>query len=203
MNGICNINCLARPAKSALEHDRQNSALNDDFLNAAKRIYAAERKTISAETERANMSMEEYKLYIYDKISELSVQASSMNKYVSVQISDKGFEAMKNDSDYEEWALDTIEKDFGFENPRTGGYVIHHFGASKEEYHAESRCLDDIDGKDLIYESKAKSFWEQRAERHKKYMEIQKKAAERRRMLRKLQMSGGSVSIAELLLDLL
>ena len=55
-----------------------------------------------------------------------------------------------------------------------------------------------------ISEDKAKgNFWEQRMENHKKYMELQQKAAARRRMLMKLRMNGGSVSAAELLMGLL
>ena len=40
-------------------------------------------------------------------------------------------------------------------------------------------------------------------ERHKKFMEIQKEAAAKRRMMMKLGLSGGTVSAAELLMELI
>lgn len=46
-------------------------------------------------------------------------------------------------------------------------------------------------------------FWEQRMERQKKFMELQQKAAARRRMLLKMGRNGGTVSAAELLMGLL
>ena len=57
---------------------------------------------------------------------------------------------------------------------------------------------------DEMFEEKAAGgFWEQRIESHKKFMELQQKAAARRRMLMKLRMNGGSVSAAELLMGLI
>ena len=55
-----------------------------------------------------------------------------------------------------------------------------------------------------VFEDKTEGgFWEQRVERQKEFMELQQKAAARRRMLMKLRMNGGSVSAAELLMGLL
>ena len=88
------------------------------------------------------MSLEDYKQYIWKKISDLPMSASSQMQYISIQITDKGFEAMKNDPEYEAWVLDRLAQDFRFQNPWTamcgGGYVVHHFGATKEQYHGES-----------------------------------------------------------------
>ncbi len=57
---------------------------------------------------------------------------------------------------------------------------------------------------DSEFHSRSKgSFWEQRMERHKKYMELAEEAAAKRRLMMKLRMNGGSVSAAELLMGLL
>ena len=55
----------------------------------------------------------------------------------------------------------------------------------------------------MFAEKSKGSFWEQRMENHKKFMELQEKAAAKRRMMMKLRMNGGSVSAAELLMGLL
>lgn len=85
-----------------------------------------------------DMTMEEYKAYIYDEISKLPVSASQMSTSFSIHISEKGFEAMKNDPDYEKWVLNKLKDDFAVNDPwssRCGGsYTVHYFGATKEEY---------------------------------------------------------------------
>ena len=126
---------------------------------------------------RANMSMEEYKLYIYDKISALPVHPSNMQDSVSVHISDEGFEAMKNDPEYEKWVLDTLERNFTCYDPWSstcgGKFMVFHFGATKQDYRSEIWNLGFRHGNDRkIYEKKAEdSFWERRKKRRKELLE--------------------------------
>ena len=85
------------------------------------------------------------------------------------------------------------------EMPRKCSILIT-VGTNLNQYRADSWPV----GNDSEFHSHSKgSFWEQRMENHKKYMELQQKAAARRRMLMKLRMNGGSVSAAELLMGLL
>ena len=55
----------------------------------------------------------------------------------------------------------------------------------------------------MFAEKSKGGFWEQRTENHRKFMELQEKEAARRQMMMKLRMNGGSVSAAELLMNLL
>ena len=180
----------------------RNTQANRDRLD----IQAADVKSVGAET--ADMSLDEYKQYIWKKISDLPMSASCRMESISVQISDEGFEAMKNDPEYEAWVLDTLAKNFSFEDPFTmrcgGGYAVHHFGATKEEYHGEGWYPGYMGGQGAAtFDKKSKgSFWEQRMERHKEYMELAQKEAAKRRMMMKLR-NGGTVSAAELLMDLI
>lgn len=139
-----------------------------------------------------DMTMEEYKKYIYDKISNLPVHPSNMYDSVAVQISEEGFIAMKNDPEYEEWVLNTLKRDFAASDPWSsycgGKYSIFYFGATKEEYHGESWRMGYQNGKgESIFNRKAEeSYWERRAKRRKKlkeqYEEFEKKKAiEKRR----------------------
>ena len=155
------------------------------------------------------MSLEEYKQYIWKKISDLPMSASSRMESSSIQITDDGFEAMKNDPEYEAWVLDTLAQNFSFQNPWTavcgGGYAVHHFGATKEQYHGESWYPGYMGGQGAaLFEKKSKGgFWEQRMERQKEYMELAQKAAAKRKMMMKLRMNGGTISAAELLMGLI
>ncbi len=107
----------------------------------------AEKKLETAEAAQPEISakeltLEEYKQYIHEKISQIPVSPSQMDSSFSVHISDAGFEAMKADPEYEKWVLDTLKCSFGFQNPWAGicggSFVVHRFGATKEEYSGQS-----------------------------------------------------------------
>lgn len=140
------------------------------------------------------MSMDQYKMYIYQKISALPTSATQKWDAVSVQISEEGFAAMKADPAYEKWVLDTLRQDFAFTNPWSayagGSYRVHFFGATREEYRGESFQMGFRNGgkhTDSAKKKKQKSFWEKRAERHKMYMDLATKAYYKRENEREYQ----------------
>ncbi|MDE6600700.1 MAG: hypothetical protein K2K90_00775 [Lachnospiraceae bacterium] len=145
------------------------------------------------------MSMDQYKLYIYQKISGLPASQTQRWDTVSVYISEKGFAAMKADPAYEKWVLDTLRQDFVCHNPWSayagGCYRVHYFGATKEEYRGESFQMGfRNDGKHTDAARKRrkkqqKSFWEKRAERHRLYMDLATKTWFRRENERKYRES--------------
>lgn len=87
------------------------------------------------------MTMDEYKEYIKERILALPMHSSHMQDTISIIISDEGFEAMKKDAEYEEWVLNDLRMAWTWENPWAGfmggAYSIIHYGATKEEYHAD------------------------------------------------------------------
>ena len=100
-------------------------------------------QTVSVTTTRTSteMTMTEYKSYIYGKISDLPVNPTQANRAASVFISDEGFAAMKDSSEYEDWVLGKLREDFALSNPlcaRTGSYVVYQFGAKRSEYRGDS-----------------------------------------------------------------
>lgn len=148
-----------------------------------------------------DMTMEEYKQYIHDKISQIPMHPTRMQESISINISESGFEAMKNDPEYEAWVLNDLR--IGWAQPDRwsgvcgGAYSTIYYGATKEECHAEmwSAGFQNGSGKSL-FDSKAKdSFWERRVEqkkrieaqakkRHEEYVRLNEEAA-RKRMLMK------------------
>lgn len=140
------------------------------------------------------MSMEQYKLYIYQKISALRRNPTQKGDVVSVNISEAGFAAMKADPAYEKWVLDRLGSEFSCYNPWSawtgGSYRSYSFGATREEYRGESHSLgfqNDKKRRDLAKKKKEKSFWEKRAERHKLYMDLAQKAWYKRENERRFQ----------------
>ena len=210
MNNTINLNYLTRLSArlAGSSAPRRSTVQSNDFLSMADQIKAEQTTPANSVSETADMSLEDYKQYIWKKISDLPMSPSSQMQSISIQITDEGFEAMKNDPEYEEWVLDTLAQDFRYENPWTaicgGGYVVHHFGATKEQYHGESWYPGYMGGQGAAtFDEKSKGiFWEQRMERHKEYMELAEKAAAKRRMMMKLR-NGGTVSAAELLMELI
>ena len=136
------------------------------------------------------MTLEEYKQYIHDKISQIPISPSQMSSSFSVHISDAGFEAMKADPEYEKWVLDTLKHDFGFNNPWAGicggSFVVHNFGATKEEYSGQSWYAGYQNGKgESLFNQKAEdSFWERRMQRRIQLQE-QQEELQMKRMLDK------------------
>ena len=138
--------------------------------------------TVSTE----DMTMEEYKQYIYDKISQMTINPSRMQDNISINISEAGFKAMKNDPEYEKWVLDYLQKDFNCYNPWTatngGCYCVKYIGATKEEYRGESwyAGYQNGKGKSLYDEKSQDSFWERRAERRQRLKEEYEELLEKR-----------------------
>lgn len=126
----------------------------------------------------ASMSMAEYKRHINEIISGIIFDPSETEDFIAVNISDEGFEAMKNDAEYEKWVLGKIaEERFFFNmwgNRRGVRYGIKYFGATKEEYRCETWCSDLSDvRKDEEYKRKVRdSFWSKRLERMEKIQKM-------------------------------
>lgn len=129
-----------------------------------------------------DMTMEEYKQYISDKISRIPIHPSQTGWQWHIDITEAGFEAMKNDPAYERYVLDAVRSNFSFQDPfgsRT--YSILHFGATKEESHGEIMSYDSP----AIPRSKEKSFWERRMERNRLYQKQFEKLQQKRALARK------------------
>ena len=143
--------------------DRMKTGQETDAVDDIGRVYST-----------ADMTLEEYKQYIYDKIIRMPVNYSQIQDAVSIMISDKGFEAMKADPEYEKWVLDTIRHDLSAYYPwGTVGestYRSHYFGATKKEYRGYCYAKDNK-YKRLAEQQRAKiAEQEKRKRKHKEYL---------------------------------
>lgn len=122
-------------------------------------------------TDRPNtedMSMTEYQLYIQSKISKIMSGSHRSNSYTAVFISDEGFEAMKNDPEYERWVLDLVKSStysHSCGRSEEKHYSAHFIGASKEESHSE--YWSDIPTQTMTVE-------ERRSRERKRFYALQK-----------------------------
>lgn len=152
-------------------------------------VAAMDKKGGVASFSRENMPLEEYKQYIYQKISQIPIHPSQHMMSAAVHITDAGFEAMRKDEEYEKWVLDVLRRDFGMSDPwaavRGESFSIHRFGATREEYRADKWYTGFRGGKGRsIYEKEAEeSFWEKRRKRHKQYIRLQQEIAIEKKIL--------------------
>ena len=137
-----------------------------------------------------DMTLEEYKQYIYDKISQIPLHPSQILRTVQVHITDEGFKAMQKDAEYEKWVLDTLRSNFSYNDPWSdicgGSLFIHCFGATKEDYRCDGGYTG-FQGKESILPDDEEGFWEKRAKRHKKYIELQQEKADENKIMKRVR----------------
>lgn len=139
--------------------------------------------------ETENMTLDEYKQYIYNRISQIPLHPSQMLRTVQVNITDQGFEAMQQDKEYEKWVLDTLKSNFSYHDPWAevcgGSFAIHRFGVSKEEYRGDS-WYTGFQGKSGNPMDEEESFWERRMEKQKQYIEQQQERMDETKLMRRI-----------------
>jgi len=171
--------------RSYVQTSRQQASLERlSFRQQVARMQAAEKKTPAAAED-----MTEYQRAIYEKIAALPLSASSAQENISVRISEEGFAAMQADPSYEAWVLERLGADLAAYNPWVpvcgGGYVVHSFGAAREDYRGESWYPGYQYGRgQSLFEEKAEdSFWERRTERQEKLQQLWEETQWRQKLL--------------------
>ena len=191
------INYMSRTYAGVLNSLASGSGIGErkDFGSLVAEKESSERAEAAEKVEAAfrdNMSLDEYKQYIYEKISRIPMHPSQMMRSVCVHISDAGFEAMKKDPEYESWVLDVLRKDFSYQDPWADvageSFAVHRFGATRQEYRGDSWYLGFRGGRGgILYDEEAEeSFWEKRCKRFKKYMKQCQEAAKEKQIQKRV-----------------
>ena len=137
-----------------------------------------------SDAEVEEMSMDEYKRYIYGILDKIPYDSSQLRDTQFIDITEKGWEQMKNDPKYEAWVVGYFKVDRSVKNP-FANYPgveprIHteHFGATIEEHIGQSYPQSMSKGT----EKDSEDWWKKRQERYKQYMEESLEYAEKSRM---------------------
>ena len=133
------------------------------------------------------MSMDEYKKYIYGILDKVPYNPSQQRDTQFIDITEKGWEQMKNDPKYEAWVVGYFKVDRAVRNP-FANYPgveprIHteHFGATIEEHIGQSYPQSMSTGN----EKDSEDWWKKRQKRHEQLMEQVEKYAEKREQFHK------------------
>ena len=201
MSNTINVNYMSGMMNQYSKTVSKKSSVNSTATMSDAIEKASAEKTVKSEEaaavkaiSREDMTMEEYKQYISDKISSFPMHPSQARNSYSINISEAGFEAMKNDPEYEKWVLDDCKTAFAMPVPSwyqaMGGpatYSIANYGASKEEYHGQMFPVGVQGNKERFDSAADNSFWSRRAETKKQIeAQAQKKAMKKKQMEKEL-----------------
>lgn len=179
--------------KRSIDTSKENNEKTETFADAVKKKTAEiaaknkANKDIKDDIKTEELSMDEYKTYIYFKISQLqqqSPQKLQKKNFVLLNISEAGFEAMKANPQYESWVLSKIKESLYYENnweKRDGtNYFILSFGENEEEHEEEFWFSGEFND-DPKNKSKQESYWDSRIERQKKFNKLYFEKLDKRR----------------------
>ena len=128
-----------------------------------------------------DMSMAEYQAYFYALLDTIPYDYTQMNNTVTISISDKGWEQMRKDPDYEAWILGYFVEDRAVRNPffgwgdNAGSIVYERFGASIEEHRGDGFSKAALRGSkpDDDDDDEEEDWWIKRHKRMKKLLKEQ------------------------------
>ena len=140
------------------------------------------------ETSPQDMTLDEYKTYIEGELQKIPRHFTRHRDDVTIVISDAGYSAMQNDSDYEEWVLNSVREELNFPDylcgyPGTyGRHVTLEFGATREDSRGYSHA---IRRNDFRRPDTEETYWELRLKRLKARLKAEQEFFEHERILQK------------------
>ena len=135
----------------------------------------------------SEMSLDEYKAYIESALQNIPRDITRHRDDVTVVISDEGYRAMQNDSQYEAWVIDSVREELSVPDylcgyPGTyGRREVIQFGATKEEYRGQSCAIHKNDSPHVEEET----YWERRLKRLKARLKAEQELFEHEQILLK------------------
>lgn len=126
-----------------------------------------------------DMTMEEYKAYFSALLDTIPYDSTRVNDVTTISISEKGWEQMKKNPDYEAWVLGYFVEDRSVRNPffgwgnNDGSICFEHFGASIEEHHGEGFSKAAFKSNKPEDDEEEEDWWIKRHKRMKKMLKEQ------------------------------
>lgn len=193
VGGMYGLEGLVSGMQKKVSHTTSNLSYKD-MLASIQAQSEASSESVSETKSTADMTMDEYKAYLGEKLSAIPWHPNRFNDEESITITDAGWERLKNDPEYEKELLEGIAADRSFYSPLLGAggsYCTRKIGATKEEYEGWSWSKDygfgSVEASRKQFEEKSKdSFVTIRAKKRKLQAELDEKYYEQRMMLREI-----------------
>lgn len=196
MSNTINVNYMTRAynqyqqKNAAKDQEKEDTRFADSVREKSEASGSIVGNSKIGSVSAKDMTMVEYKQYIYNKISQIPMHPTRAGESISVTISEAGFEAMKNDPEYEAWVLNDLQ--VGWSQPDKwsgicgGAFSTIYYGASKEDVMLRCGVLVitmGMVGRFLMISQK--QFWERRIENKKRIENQVKKQQEKKRIQKK------------------
>lgn len=139
-----------------------------------------------ASKSKDEMTLDEYKQWVMNEISQMPVSGWVRSTYLSgtITIKEVAFERMKSDPEYEKYVLNRVRSACSVQGlpgcPKCIGYDV--IGASPEECYGYA---GPVGGSSSDFAGNEKSWWEKRHERMEELMEEQEKEAVKKAQARR------------------
>lgn len=166
--------------------------VNKNLTMTYAEILAEEKEKISAPT-REEMSLDEYKNFIAEKLQALPHHPSTFKDDNTVIISDAAFESMKKNPEYEDWVIDRVAQNLStpdflcFYPGNNGRTATFQFGETEEDYRGTMQGKPSKN-----FPNNEESYWQLRLDRLKKRL-----AAEQEYFLDRQRLEKVSETLAE------
>ena len=114
MSNTINVNYMTRAynqyqqKNAAKDQEKEDTRFADSVREKSEASGSIVGNSKIGSVSAKDMTMVEYKQYIYNKISQIPMHPTRAGESISVTISEAGFEAMKNDPEYEAWVLNDL-----------------------------------------------------------------------------------------------
>ena len=128
MSNTINVNYMTRAynqyqqKNAAKDQEKEDTRFADSVREKSEASGSIVGNSKIGSVSAKDMTMVEYKQYIYNKISQIPMHPTRAGESISVTISEAGFEVMKNDPEYEAWVLNDLQ--VGWSQPdKWSGYI--------------------------------------------------------------------------------
>lgn len=144
----------------------------------------AVREKNGAAVSTESMTLAEYQAYFYALLDTIPYDSTRVNDTTIISISDKGWEQMHKDPDYEAWILGYFVEDRAVPNPffgwghNDGCIIFERFGASIEEHRGDGFSKSIFKGNKPEDDDDDKEDWW--TKRHKRMKKLLKEQVERK-----------------------
>ena len=136
-----------------------------------------------------DMTLDEYKTYIEGELQKIPRHFTRHRDDVTIVISDAGYQAMQNDSDYEAWVLNSVREGLSFPDylwayPGTNGrYDVMEFGATREDF--RGHMWSKPKNHSLNRPDNEETYWDLRLKRLKARLKAEQELFEHELILKK------------------
>ncbi len=175
----------ASEGKNAAEKSGSSAWAGDMVINYPPNLAKVSNSSVGGKS-KDEMTLDEYKQWVMNEISQMPVSGWARSTYSSgaIIIKEEAFERMKIDPEYEEYVLNRVRSACSVQGI-TGcsnyvGYDV--IGASPEECYGYA---GPVGGSGSNFAGNEKSWWEKRHERMEELMEEQEKEAVKKAQARK------------------